>query len=232
MEKQNFHQIQALSFDCYGTLIDWETGILAALMPFLKSKGFEPQAEEVLSLYAEFEPLAEKGEFKIYRSVLRAVMQSYAEHFGFELRDEEAKLLENSIQNWPAFPDTVEALQKLSQNYRLCIISNIDEDLIRQTLPHLKQDFDAIITAEQVGAYKPSTENLEAALAQLELKKENLLHCAQSLYHDISPANKLGIPNCWVNRRKGKSGSGATPLSSAQANHEVLNLAELATLLT
>jgi 2-haloacid dehalogenase len=219
---------KALTFDCYGTLIDWESGILAALQPFLQSKGINIADEQLLELYAELEPQAESGPFKCYKDVLALVMQSLAQRLGFQLNEGEKSLLSGSIANWPAFPDTVEALKRLEKKYKLCILSNIDEDLIQTSLPHLQVDFHLIISAEQVKAYKPSTAHFEAAMAQLALPKTEMLHCAQSLYHDIKVAGKLGIPNVWINRRKNKPGGGATPPSDAQADHEVGSMQELA----
>lgn len=224
----NLNNITTLTFDCYGTLIDWESGIISALNPFLIQKGIRIEAEEILTLYSRFEPEAEAGEFKSYRRVLQLVMEAFSLHFDFELINSEQDLLANSIGHWPAFPDTVEALIRLSNKFALCIISNIDADLITKTLPHLQVPFSHIIAASEVGSYKPSHSNFLFAKEKIGIQKSEMLHCAQSLYHDIAPTNTLSIQNCWVNRRKGKSGSGATPLSDSIPNFEVSDLKGLA----
>lgn len=224
----DFGRFSALTFDCYGTLIDWESGILNAMVPFLEARGIQVDPNQLLSLYARLEPAAEAGPFKIYKEVLRLCMDGFADHFGLVLHGEDRELLVRSIAQWQPFPDTVAALAILKQHYRLCIVSNIDEDLILHSQRRLQVPFDAVVTAEQVGAYKPSLLNLQAAMKRLDLPKERILHVAQSLYHDIAPARMLGIANVWVNRRRGKAGSGATPLSNAVPDLEVGSLAELA----
>jgi 2-haloacid dehalogenase len=221
----------ALTFDCYGTLIDWESGLLTSLIPFLESKGHPLPAEDVLALYARFESEAEHGPFKIYKAVLRQCMHSLATHLGFTLEGDEANLLARSIENWQPFPDTIDALRRLKTRYRLCIVSNIDGDLIAHSQKWLQVPFDEVVTAEQVGSYKPAHGHFTEAQRRLGLPKEQILHIAQSLYHDIAPARALGIANVWVNRRRGKAGGGATPVSAATPDREVGSLKELADLL-
>lgn len=220
-----------LTFDCYGTLIDWETGILGALRPFLQSYGREVADRELLELYGRFEPLVEAGSFKIYRVVLREVVQMFGKHFGFQPAVAELDLLADSICNWLPFPDTVPALQRLSQRYSLNILSNIDRDLIAYSEMQLKVAFSEVMTAEEIGSYKPKPANFEFASTRLGIPTSQVLHVAQSRYHDIAPAKRLGWQTVWVNRRRGKSGGGATPVSVAQPDWEVGSLGELADLL-
>jgi 2-haloacid dehalogenase len=223
------HQkFDALTFDCYGTLIDWESGLIACLQPFLRARGHDLPAEEILALYAKVEAEAEHGPFKIYKAVLRQCMHSLAGHFGFALEGDDENLLALGIQQWKPFPDTVAALALLKTRYCLCILSNIDEDLIAHSQRWLQVPFDAVVTAEQLGSYKPAHAHFLEAPRRLGIPADRILHVAQSLYHDIAPARALGRACVWVNRRRGKEGAGATPPSDAQADLEVGSLGELA----
>ena len=136
----------------------------------------------------------------------------------------------NSLAHWPPFPDTVEALRKLHAVFKLAIVSNVDDDLFAGTAKLLQIPFDAVITAQQAGSYKPSHRNFELALQRIAHPKDKVLHVAQSLYHDIEPARALGIRSVWVNRRGNQAGSGATKPSNAIPDLEVPSLAALAAL--
>jgi len=217
-----------LTFDCYGTLVDWETGIAAALDSLLAEHGVELDREDLLQLYAEFERAAQVGEFKPYREVLAAVVDRFAERFGFAATARDRGLLAASLGDWPVFPDTRAALESLAAHYRLAVLSNIDDDLFADTARHLGVEFEAVITAQQVGSYKPAPGHFHAALKRLA-PREALLHVAQSLFHDVAVARSLGIATVWVNRR-GKSEGGATPSSAARPDLEVPDLASLAAL--
>ncbi|HEX2899698.1 MAG TPA: haloacid dehalogenase type II [Bacteroidia bacterium] len=223
----DFSSYKALTFDCYGTLIDWETGLVRSLQPFLQTKGHDLEAEDILALYARFEPEAEQGPFKVYKDVLRACMHAFARHLSFRLNGEEENLLSRGIQNWQPFPDTVAALTELQTRYKLCILSNIDEDLIAHSQRWLQVPFDAVITAEQLRSYKPAHAHFLEAPRKLGIPKSEILHVACSQYHDIAPARALGIASVWVNRRRGQAGTGASPASNAQADLEVGSLTEL-----
>lgn len=223
-------EFDCLSFDCYGTLIDWESGILAALRPVLAAHGCDLGGEALLELYGNLEAQAEAGGYRRYRDILRLVTQSIASRLSFALREDELGVLPESLKNWPPFPDTVEALRRLQSRYRLAIVSNTDDDLIAETAKTLEVPFDFVITAEQVRSYKPSHRNFELALDRIGLPKQRILHCAQSLFHDIVPARELGIANVWVNRRAGKAGSGATHPAEAEPDLTVTSLRELADL--
>ena len=226
----DFNQYKIMTFDCYGTLIDWESGILGALKPLLANHGINLEDEEILKKFAEFESEQEKGEYIKYRDVLKAVVSKFGEQFNFEPSLAEQNSLPDSIENWQPFPDTRKALQSLKHRFKLAIISNIDDDLFADTARHLGVEFDYIITAEQVKSYKPSLKNFKYAIEQMEFPPEQIVHAACSVYHDIFPASSLGLATVWVNRRANKEGSGAALPATAQADLEVLDLQTLANL--
>ncbi|MBD2167367.1 haloacid dehalogenase type II [Calothrix membranacea FACHB-236] len=226
----NFNQYKVLTFDCYGTLIDWESGILAALKPLVANHKQNLDDEKLLQLFAQFESEIQKGEYLTYKEILRKVVERFGEQFDFAPNSEELYALSNSIKNWLPFPDTVEALKSLKNQFKLAIISNVDDNLFADSAKHLTVDFDWIITAEQIKSYKPALNNFRAAIERMGLPKEQILHVACSVYHDIIPAQSLGISTVWVNRRAGKEGAGANLPVVAQADLEVPNLQTLANL--
>ena len=221
----DFSHFQALTFDCYGTLIDWETGLLGGLRPILRAHGSQLRDEQILELYAELEPAAQNP-YRRYREVLQEVVRGVGQRLGFATSDAEVCSLPDSLKNWPPFPDTVAALKKLQTRYRLAIISNTDDDLVAGTAPHLQVKFDQVITAEQARAYKPSLAPFHRALERLALPKEQVLHVGQSVYHDVVPAKSLGLATVLVRRR----GFGATRLASEKPGLEVPDLRTLAAL--
>ena len=225
----DFNQFEVVSFDCYGTLIDWESGILPVLRQLLSSRKIDLSDDATLELFAEFESEFEKSEYNYikYRDILQEVVQKFGKRFNFEPTETEGKCLSESIKNWQPFPDTVAALAALKQKYKLAVISNIDDDLFADTAKHLKVELDWLITAQQVRSYKPSTRNFEIALATMGIAPEKLLHVAQSIYHDIVPAASMGISTVWVNRRHEKTGFGATLPASGQPDLEVPDLKTL-----
>lgn len=225
----NFSQFEWLSFDCYGTLIDWESGILGCLRPLLTSKGCSPSDDEILNLYSEFEPKEQSAPYRSYRGVLCSVIHDFAGRFGFEVSPAEAEGLADSIRNWQPFPDTVPALQRLHSRYKLAVLSNIDDDLFAYTAPKLGVSFDLLVTAQQVRSYKPAMHNFEMLLTRLQIEPRRLLHVAESLFHDVAPANSLGISTVWVNRRQGKPGA-ATKIADAKPGLEVRTVGELSEL--
>jgi 2-haloacid dehalogenase len=216
-----------LSFDCYGTLIDWETGILDYLQPLLRAKGCAVSDAQILNLYSEFEPREQSGPYRSYREVLAAVMRAFAAEFKIELTAAEANGLADSISDWKPFPDTVQGLRDLRSRYRLAILSNIDDDLFARTAKQLVVPFDLVVTAQQVRSYKPSRRNFESLLERTCVSREKLLHAAESLYHDVAPARELGIATVWVNRRQDKRAA-ATKLVDVQPDLEVASIAGLA----
>jgi len=225
----DFSHLKVLTFDCYGTLIDWEAGIVAALRPIFAAHQINVNEDELLVRYAQHETEIEAGPYRRYREVLAEVVIRLAKEYGFTPTDNEQHSLAESIRNWQPFPDTVSALRQLATRYSLVILSNIDDDLFTLTRPKLAVNFADVITAQQVDSYKPSRRNFEVALQRISRDKAEILHVAQSLFHDVEPARALGIATAWINRRKDKEGSGATPPSSAQPDATFATLAELAT---
>lgn len=226
--KPDFSQYQFLTFDCYGTLIDWEKGILDGLRPLLQKYGVQLSDEQLLELYAGIEADLEAGSYQPYRDVLRQIVPLLGKELGFAPSSAEENSLVDSFANWQPFSDSVAALQLLQQRYKLVILSNVDDDLFALSARHLQVTFDGVITAEQVKSYKPSLNHFHCAIEQLGNQPERILHVAQSLYHDIVPARSLGLSTVWINRRQGKAGFGATPVAHAQPDWEFPSLQALA----
>lgn len=226
----NFSQFRLLSFDCYGTLIDWETGIFSALRPILAIHGKTIDDSELLRLYSELESEIQLGEYRSYRDVLQAVVRGFGQRLGFTPSDSEARSLSDSLPNWQPFPDTIAALATLKARYQLAVISNVDDDLFASTARRLQIPFDYVITAQQARAYKPSLKMFKLAQERTGAAPGQWLHCAQSVYHDVVPAQSLGIATTWVNRPSPRPGSGAAKTASAQPDLEVANMQTLARL--
>ena len=226
----DFSRFTTISFDCYGTLIEWEAGILPTLRAVLGRHGKTLPDATILELYGEFEAGAESGAYQSYRDVLQSVARAFAARLGFIPTPVDIKSLSESVASWPSFSDTVAALRQLKTRYRLAVISNIDDDLFAETRKHLEVEFDAVITAEQARSYKPSLNNFEMALNALAIRPENLLHLGQSIYHDVLPAQSLGISTVWVNRKSARPGVGAVRLAKGRPDLEVPDLATLAAL--
>jgi 2-haloacid dehalogenase len=224
----NFEQFEVLTFDCYGTLIDWETGLWAALCPIFESHRVSVSLEDALTLYGELESEVERGAYRDYKAVLRSVLEGLGSRLGFAPTPAELDRFAVSVQEWPAFPDSPRALRALKTKYKLAIISNIDDDLFAFSAQRLQVPFDWVITAQQVQSYKPSLNNFHRAFERLGVPPSRILHVAQSLFHDIAPAKALGLATVWVNRRRGKAGPGATPPAQAQPDLEVPDLQSLA----
>ena len=225
-----FSQFECLTFDCYGTLINWEAGILEALRPIFRSHGVEIRDEETLRLYGQCEAEAEAGPYKTYRLILEGVVEALGQRLGFPPSAAEIQSLPQSLANWPPFPDTVAALRRLHTRYKVAIISNVDDDLFAITAKLLQVPFDAVITAQQARSYKPSLNNFQLALQRIGEPKEKVLHVAQSLYHDVVPTRELGWKNVWVNRRRNQPGPGATLPANIEPDLEVPSLQALADL--
>jgi 2-haloacid dehalogenase len=223
----DFRRFRVLTFDCYGTLIDWESGILDALRPLLAAHKKSLGDDKLLELYAELEAEAEAGEYQPYRKILESVARGVGRRLGFEASEQEARSLPGSLRRWRPFPDTVAALRKLKTRYKLAIVSNTDDDLFADTARLLEVPFDWVITAQQAGSYKPSHRNFKLALERIALPPDEVLHCAQSIYHDVVPARALGLATVWVNRR-GAKGGGATKAAEGEPDLEVPDLKTLA----
>jgi 2-haloacid dehalogenase len=221
-------RFQALTFDCYGTMIDWESGIFSALRPILAAHGKMLSDSALLALYAELELAAEQGEYLRYRDVLQSVVRSLGERLRFTPTDAELRSLSESVATWQPFPDTVEALRKLKKRYQLAVMSNIDDDLFAATAPKLGVAFEQIITAQQAGCYKPCMNIFRLAEKRIGVSREHWLHIGQSIYHDVIPAQSLGLATVWVNRRSPRPGAGAAKAATATPGLEVPDLQTLA----
>ena len=228
----DFSRFSTISFDCYGTLIEWEAGILPALRALLaRHNCLQPDAT-ILELYGEFEAEAESGPYRSYRAVLESVVERFGKRLGFEPSARELRVLHESLPSWPPFADAASALRQLKTRYKLAVVSNIDDDLFAETADHLGVKFDAVITAQHAQSYKPSTNNFQLALAALGVTPDRLLHAGQSIYHDVLPAQSLGIATVWVNRRSARPGVGAVRAAAGKPDLEVPDLQTLAALAT
>jgi len=211
-----------ITFDCYGTLIDWERGIGEAFQAAAQAAGIEVEPERVLGIYHEVEPRIQAAAFRPYRAVLAATAQRVAEYVGWIMDDDAAQAFAASLPNWPPFSDTDAALNQLAAaGYTLGILSNVDDDLLQATLRHFSAPIDLTVTAQQVHSYKPAHGHFLEA--RQRIRNRRWLHAAQSLFHDVRPCNELGIPVVWVNRqRESIPPDGPKPLDT------VLSVAELA----
>lgn len=217
-----------LTFDCYGTMIDWETGITQALTPIFERHGASFEAELVMARFGELETAAEHGAYVEYREVLRRVLDGLGGHFGFAPSSIERDQFADSVKVWPPFADSARALEALHTRYKLAVISNVDDDLFAASARQLETTFDWVITAQQVRSYKPSPRNFLAAFDRIGAPRHRILHVAQSLFHDIAPASSLGVKTVWVDRRRGMAGTGATPPADATPDLIVTSLDALA----
>lgn len=217
-------EFDIVTFDCYGTLIDWESGISDAFLRAAREDGIGLRRDEVLRAYELIEPVVERERYRLYRDVLMETATRVAHALGWRLAYQRASFLVSSLPAWQPFPDTNEALEKLRRaGYRLGILSNVDDVLLAATRRHFSVQFDLIVTAQQVRSYKPGPAHFAAA--REAIGQARWLHAAQSNFHDVVPANALGIPTAWVNRRGDTALPGGTPV------YEVRDLAGLADLL-
>jgi 2-haloacid dehalogenase len=224
----DFNSYECLSFDCYGTLIDWETGLLRALQPILAHHEIKVEDRRLLDSYGQAEATIQSQEYRPYREVLREVLVRLGGEFGFTPSVSEQHDFSDSVKDWPPFSDSTEALRRLQTKYRLIVLSNIDDDLFQASADRLQVRFDHVFTAQQIGAYKPSRKNFEYLFDHAGVARDKLLHVAQSLFHDIAPAKALGLATVWVNRRAGKEGFGATVPAEAVPDLGVPDLKTLA----
>jgi 2-haloacid dehalogenase len=226
----DFGRFDALTFDCYGTLIDWETGILRGLRRVLDPRGVAATDDELLEAYARAEADIEAGPYRRYRDVLAEALRRVARAQGVAPSDDEVSAFGGSVGDWPAFPDSAAALARLKARYRLGVITNCDDDLFALSNRRLGVEFDWIVTAQQVGSYKPNGRNFEVALERIGLPQDRILHVAQSLFHDHVPARRLGLATAWIDRRAGRTGFGATPPAEASPDLAVADMASFAEL--
>jgi len=209
-----FADFEALSFDCYGTLIDWETGIAAALAPWAAAHDVAASPDDLVAAFSANEThVQQEHPTSRYPDVLAETMRRVGAALGAPVGDDEAAAFGASVGEWPAFPDSSGALHRLHTRYRLIILSNVDRASFARSAARLGVDFDLVITAEDVGAYKPSPLGFAALLAgvdDLGIPRERLLHVAESLYHDHVPAQAIGLRSVWIDRRRGDA-STASP---------------------
>jgi len=212
-----------VTFDCYGTLIDWEQGFVRALLA--AGIGDPLDRARIVELYHELEPEIE-SDYRSYREVLAEVARRVGAGLGLEVSDEQARSLPASLPSWPPFGDTNRALERLAAaGIGLGILSNVDDDLLAETRKHFTVDFDIVVTAEQVRSYKPGEAHFVEARRRIGDSKR-WLHAAQSHFHDVEPCRKLGIPVAWINRKNERPGSDILP------DRELRTLDELAEWLT
>ena len=210
----------ALTFDCYGTLIDWETGISGALAPWLAEAGVSLERDQVLEAFAQLESAQQAATPAMrYPDLLAEVHRGLALRFGIAPDADAAAAFGASVGDWPPFADSAAALAYLEQHYRLVILSNVDRASFARSNARLGVTFDAVYTAEDIGSYKPDPRNFDYLLrhlAERDIAKEQILHTAESLYHDHIPASRGGLATCWIHRRAGKQGHGATQMPGSE----------------
>ena len=217
-----------LTFDCYGTLIDWEAGLAAAFAPVLTAHGIAADDEDLLARYARHEAAAEAGPYRTYREVVARGLDGVAEELGFTPTAGERAAFGAAVADWPAFPDSADALARLATRFRLGVITNCDDDLFAAAAEKLGVAFDPLVTAQQAGAYKPAERPFALAFERLDVPRERILHVAQSLFHDHVTAKRLGLTTVWIDRRGGRSGTGATPDADARPDATYPDMASFA----
>ena len=224
-----------LTFDCYGTLVDWEAGIIAAVRNVAAAHGGTPDPAPgdaaILSAFGAAEHVVQSERYRSYREVLALTLARMGGALGFRPTPAQCDAFAASVADWPAFPDTVDALRRLARRYRLGIVSNVDDDLFAQTRERLRIDFDWVVTAQQVGSYKPATAHFEEMAIRSGIPRDRTLHVAQSLFHDIAPASVLGYATVHVDRPSRGGDSGATPPADATPDATVADMAGVARLL-
>lgn len=223
-----------LTFDCYGTLIDWESGMVSALEPLTSRLQQALPRNEILSTHARYESFQQPYTPTMrYSEVLATVYKRMAEEWRLSTSWAECLRYGQSVKAWPAFADSAEALAYLKQHYRLVVLSNVDNDTFAASNEKLGVTFVAVYTAQDIGSYKPNDRNFSymiESLARLGVEQDEILHTAESLYHDHRPANQHGLKSCWINRRHDQEGTGATmPLvTSPQYDFQFSSMAEMA----
>jgi 2-haloacid dehalogenase len=218
----DFDRFEAMSFDCYGTLIDWETGIANALRPWATRNGLDLDDQALIAAYGRHESGVEDDTpGALYPLVLAETLRRVGVELGAPVTDADAAAFGASVKDWPAFPDTAEALKRLSTKFKLIILSNIDRASFAASSPRLGVEFDAIVTAEDVGSYKPRPGHFNRLFEELDrlgVARDQLVHVAESLFHDHEPAAALGLPSVWIHRRHEKGGTGATATPSGEVS--------------
>ena len=239
MTNLDYGAFDALTFDCYGTLIDWETGLLAAIRSVVPVGGGGTNHgtrngttdETLLEEYANAEATMEAGPYLRYRTIVGGGIVAVARAHGIEPPADDIARLGGSVADWPAFPDSHDALARLKTRFRLGVLTNCDDDLFAASNARLRVEFDWIVTAQQVGSYKPDKRNFAALVDRLGadgVHQSRILHVAQSLFHDHEPAQRLGFRTVWIDRRQDRTGAGATPLANARPDATFPSMAAFA----
>jgi putative hydrolase of the HAD superfamily len=218
----DFDRFEAMSFDCYGTLIDWETGIANALRPWAQRNGLDLDDQALIAAHGRYEThVQDEMPSALYPVVLGETLRRVGAELGAPVTDEDAAAYGASVKDWPAFPDTAEALTRLATRFKLIILSNIDRASFAASNPRLGVQFGSIITAEDVGSYKPQPGHFNRLFEELDrlgVARDRLVHVAESLFHDHEPAAELGLPSVWIHRRHDKGGTGATATPSGEVS--------------
>ena len=230
MTELDFDRFDVLTFDCYGTLIDWERGLLEALRAPLAAHGVADTDDRLLESFARHEAELEGGPYRPYREVLGGVLDVMLAERGATAGADERQAFGGSVMDWPAFPDSRAALARLHERFSLGVITNCDDDLFAASEERLGLKFDWVVTAEQTRRYKPNPRGFELMFERVGLPTSRIMHVAQSLYHDHVPAKRLGLSTVWVDRRGAAPGSGATPPAEATPDLAVPDMATLASL--
>jgi 2-haloacid dehalogenase len=224
----DFDQFDAVTFDCYGTLIDWEAGIAPGLAALFASAGETAGSEDLLERYGRHEADLEGGPYRRYREVVAEGGRRVAAEFGVVPTEEALVAFGDSVGEWPSFPDSAQALRRLATRFRLGVITNCDDDLFTRSNRRLEVDFDWVFTAQQIGGYKPDPRNFAYAFERMDVPRERVLHVAQSLFHDHVPAKAIGLTTVWIDRRGDRPGSGATPPAAASPDLVLPSMAAFA----
>ncbi len=215
---------KVLTFDCYGTLIDWESGMIEALQPLTSRVKRPISRDDILEAHARHESSQQAATPAMtYSTLLAVVYKRMAEDWGVPAAWDECQAYGSSIRDWPAFPDSADALGYLKKHYKLVILSNVDNGSFAHSNRRLGVEFDAVYTAQEIGSYKPSSRNFDYMLTKLQgrgFAKRDILHTAESLFHDHAPANKHGLASCWIHRRHNRQGFGATVDPGAVPKHD------------
>ena len=225
------NRFDLLTFDCYGTLVDWEAGIIAAVREVCAAHGAESSEATILAAFGAAEHVVQAERYRTYREALASTLDRMGHTLGFRPTSAQCEAFAASVGHWPPFPDTVDSLRRLATRYRLGIVSNVDDDLFAETATNLGTDFDWIVTAQQVGNYKPAPAHFEEMATRSQIPVDRTLHVAQSRFHDIGPASALGYATVHVNRPSRGGHGGATPSSDARPDATVTDMAEVAQLL-
>jgi 2-haloacid dehalogenase len=230
----DFDRFEAMSFDCYGTLIDWETGIANVLRPWAARHGLALDDQALLAAYGRHEThVQDDMPGALYPTILAEAFRRVGADLGAAVTDDDAETFGQSVKDWPAFPDSPAALSRLSDRFKLIIVSNIDRASFAAGNPRLGVTFDAIVTAEDVGSYKPQSGHFDRLFEEIErlgVDRARLVHVAESLFHDHQPAAALGLPSVWIDRRHDKDGAGATavPTGEVKPTWRFTSMAEFA----